>query len=396
MTSPRLATQPWDVVIVGAGPGGAAAAVALAQRGITNVLLLDRDPFPRDKTCGSGLSPNALKVLGELGVLDDVREHCYPINSVRVVTPGGREMVLASNATAVVLLRRIFDNLLVERAQKLGVTPETGFRADQLLKDHSGRITGVRSLDGKEHHGRYVLCADGAHSIFSRDPRPKRSIATLMGWWDDFDFKPNQLDMIFDKNVAPLYGRMFPETDTRVNIGICVDGQDARGEKTTRNLRQVFDQFLKDQYPEQMKRARQLGKLKGHPIVYTTWVGHLTATGALYLGEAARITHNATGEGIYHAMQSGMFAAKAISDVLGKGVDEKSAWSTYTWEHRKRFTAGFLAGHALRGVVQTPVLDGVAKLYNNPGVQSLVVKVLGSALAGSNISDVRRSPSIAA
>ena len=61
------------VVIVGAGPGGAAAALALAQRGLKDVLLLGRDPFPRDKTCGSGLSPKALKVLDGLGLGEEVR-----------------------------------------------------------------------------------------------------------------------------------------------------------------------------------------------------------------------------------------------------------------------------------------------------------------------------------
>ena len=53
------------------------------------------------------------------------------------------------------------------------------FRADSLIKDDTGRVTGVRSLDGVEHTGRFILCADGAHSIFSTDPRTKRSIATV-------------------------------------------------------------------------------------------------------------------------------------------------------------------------------------------------------------------------
>lgn len=377
-----------EVVIVGAGPGGSAAALALAQRGVKDVLLLDRDPFPRDKTCGSGLSPNALKVLDQLGLGDEVRRLAYPIMSVRIVTPGGKEMVLASNAAAVVLLRRVFDNLIVEKAQSLGVKLTTGFRADRLLKDDSGRVVGVRSLDGEEHHGRYVLCADGAHSIFSSDPRPKRSISTLMGWWEDFDYAPGQLDMIFDKNVSPLYGWMFPEAPNRVNIGICVDGQDEEGQKSTRNLRQVFQRFLDDHYGAQLKKARPIGKWKGHPIVFTNWVGHCTAPGSLYLGEAARITHNATGEGIYQAMQSGIFAADAVSSVLKGEKSEAKAWSSYLWEHRKRFTAGFMGGLALRAVVASPILDSVAGAYNNPTVRKAVVKLLGSALAGSSISEV--------
>ena len=376
-----------EVVIVGAGPGGSAAALALAQRGVKDILLLDRDPFPRDKTCGSGLSPNALKVLDQLGLGEAVRAQAYPIMSVKIVTPGGKQMILASNAAAVVLLRRVFDNLIVEKAQSLGVKLTTGFRADKLIKDESGRVVGVRSLDGAEHHGRFVLCADGAHSIFSTDPRPKRSIATLMGWWENFEYAPGQLEMIFDKNVAPLYGWMFPEGPNRVNIGICVDGQAESGEKSQVNLRKVFEQFLDDHYRQELKTAKPVGKWKGHPIVYTNWVGHCTVPGALYLGEAARITHNATGEGIYQAMQSGIFAADAVAAVLKGEKSETRAWNGYLWEQRKRFTTGFLGGLALRLVVDSTILDTVAGAFNNPTVRKAVVKLLGSALAGSSISE---------
>lgn len=133
-------------------------------------------------------------------------------------------MVVSSDAAAIVLLRRHFDQLLVERAQKLGVTLRTPFRAIELMKDGE-RVIGVKGFEGEEIRARYVLCADGANSIFSVDSRPKRSIATLMGWWKTSDVEPHRLDMIFDKNVAPLYGWMFPETTDRVNIGICIDGQ---------------------------------------------------------------------------------------------------------------------------------------------------------------------------
>ena len=376
----------YDVLIIGGGPGGAAAAVSLAQRGVKNVLLLDRDGFPRDKTCGSGLSPNAIAICDELGIGAELKRLSYPIMSVRVVTPGGRDMVLASDAAAVVCLRREFDNLLVERAQKLGVTLETPFLAQELIKE-GGRIVGVRSRDGKERRARYVLVADGAHSIFSTDPRPKRSISTLMGWWEDFDFVPGQLDMIFDKNVSPLYGWLFPESKTRVNIGICIDGQDSHGNKTQQPLRATFDRFLQDHYGDKLKKARQIGKLKGPPIVFTTMIGHCTAPGAIHLGEAARLTHNATGEGIYHAMRSGSFAAEAVASILSGAASEEKAQRHYVWQQRKHFTTGFLGGWALRGLVKTPVLDLVARVYNEPRVRKAVVKVLGSALAGANVKD---------
>ena len=85
-----------DVIIVGAGPAGSSAAVALGQRGVKNVLLLDRTTFPRDKTCGSGLGPNALVLADELGIGDELRKQAVPIQSVKVVTPNGQSMVLSS------------------------------------------------------------------------------------------------------------------------------------------------------------------------------------------------------------------------------------------------------------------------------------------------------------
>jgi flavin-dependent dehydrogenase len=274
---------------------------------------------------------------------------------------------------------------LFERARALGVAFEGGVRVSGLVRE-AGRVVGVQMADGREVRARFVLCADGAHSVFSTDPRPRRSISTLMGWWDGADFEEGRIEMIFDRNVAPLYGWLFPEGGARVNIGICIEGP-RDGARAERNVRDVFGRFLEDHYAARLRHATPVGKLKGHPIVYTTWVAHNTAPGALYVGEAARMTHNATGEGISQAMQSGVYAAEAVSDVMGGRMTEEAAWRRYLWSHRRRFTAGFVAGHALRAVVRSPVLDGIAALYNQAAIRRGVVRVLGSALAGSSVRD---------
>jgi geranylgeranyl reductase family protein len=379
-----------SAVIVGAGPGGAAAAVRLAEQGIRDVVLVDKDEFPREKTCGSALSPNGLAVCDALGIGADVRRLGYPIHSLRLVTPGDRELQLTTGAgSSVVLLRKHFDNLLVERARTLGVSFRGGFRATELLRS-GGRVVGVRGRDGEELRADYVLAADGAHSIFSFDARPKRTISTLMGWWEGMPFTPGTMEMIFDRSLAPLYGWMFPETDARVNIGICMDGEGAAGKKTERNVRDVFARFLERHFAARLASARQIGKLKGHPISYTTWIRDCTAPGALYLGEAARITHNATGEGIFQAMQSGMYAADALAAVLHGERDEERAWARYRWQCRSRFTVGFAVGHLVRGALRTPLLDVIAAAYNSPTVRRTAFRLLSSALAGSRLEEGRR------
>ena len=377
-------------VIIGAGPGGGAAAIRLLQRGVRDVVLIDKDRFPREKTCGSALSPNGVQLINELGIGAEVARLGYGIHSLRLVTPGKREMHLHTDQAAIVLLRKHFDNLLVEQARKLGADFRSGFKAIELIREGE-RVVGVRSKD-QEIRADYVLCADGAHSIFSWDPRPKRTISTLMGWWEGFAFEPGTMEMIFDKNLSPLYGWMFPENDERVNIGICMDGEEqgAHGlQKTSRNVRAVFDQFLQEHFGKRLEHARQIGKFKGHPISYTTWIRECTGDGVVYLGEGARITHNATGEGIYQAMQSGAFAAEAVADIVAGRATEKQAWRRYTWRNRQRFTFGFVMGHVLRGALKTPVMDAIAIAYNSPSVRKVATWAVASALAGSHMEEAR-------
>jgi len=371
-----------EVLIVGAGPAGASAAVALAQRGVRDILLVDRDRFPRDKTCGSGLSPAALHLAEELGIGPELRARANPVLTVRFVTPGGEELRVPAGGAAVILLRRDFDNLLVERARSLGVHLREGFRVIESIED-GGRVRGVRGADGREIRARLTLFADGAHTHFSVDRRERRHIDALMGWWEGPEFEPGRLDMVFDRALTPLYGWLFPETSTRVNIGICIDAQDEYGRKVPRDLRATFRAFLDRQYGELLSRARQVGRWKGHPIVHTTWIDRVARPGALLVGESARLTHHATGEGISQAMQSGVFAAEAIARLMRGEVTEREAWRGYLWALRRRFTAGFAAGHLLRSVVDSAMLDGVARLYNDDAFRSAIHRLLGAALTGT-------------
>jgi menaquinone-9 beta-reductase len=371
-----------EILIVGAGPSGAAAAVQLGQLGINDVLLVDRDRFPRHKTCGSGLSPAALHLAEDLGIGPQLRARANPVLTVRFVTPSGEELRAPANSAAVILLRKDFDNLLVERAKAVGVRFQGGFRVTEALEE-DGRVVGVRGLDGTEIRARHTLFADGAHSLFSRDDRERRHIDTLMGWWEGPGFEPGRLDMVFDAELSPLYGWLFPETPTRVNIGICIDAQDEYGRKVPRDLRAVFRGFLNRHYADELRGARQVGGLKGHPIVHTTWIANVSRPGALLIGEAARLTHNGTGEGISQAMQSGLYGAQAVARVVRGEATEAAAWASYLKALRKRFTVGFAAGHLLRGMVSGGILDTLARTYNSASFQKAIHRLVGAAMTGT-------------
>lgn len=375
-----------QVAIVGAGPAGAATAIGLARRGVHDVVLLDQSEFPRVKTCGSGLSPNALALLDELGLGERVRREGYPVGALRLKTPGGRQLCLASEQVAVVYERSRFDQLLVEEAVRLGVTFRGGFRVRRLLQDQ-GRVVGVEG-EGGSITARYVVCADGAHSMFSSDARPRTSMATLMGWWEGVPFAPGTLEMIFDRRLAPLYGWLFPESESRVNIGICVDG----GERKP-DLRRLFQEFLDEHFRNRLRVGRQMGKWRGHPISYTTWVGRPCAPGMLMTGEAMRLTDPATGEGISQAMRSGLHAADALADVLQGKTDEEVAWRRYTWRLRARFTPGFLLAHMVRAAVRTPLLDWVTLVHSHPAATRWATRVVGQSLTGSHIDARGKAPS---
>jgi geranylgeranyl reductase family protein len=361
-----------DIAIIGAGPAGTAAALHLGQLGVRNVTLLDRLDFPRDKTCGSGISPKGVKTLKALGVWDTVGPQSYRIQGLRLVTPGDRELFLSGGSAvdAFICHRRVLDHALVERAQSLGTDFVPHFNARALIEEN-GRTVGVVAHDGREVRARHIVVADGAHSKFVVSKKPKRLIQAIMGWWDLAPFTPHHVEMVFDKALHPLYGWLFPESETRVNIGICYE--DPAHEK---NARQLFAAFLEKHYKQRLAHAQQVGDWKGHPISYSYEVGELHAPGRWIIGEAGRMTHPATAEGIYQGMKSGMLAAEALAEVVADRRSENTAAIRYANRCRRAFLPSFLAAKGFRALVGTRVLDLVAAAGNRPAVKTITGKLM--------------------
>jgi len=293
-------------------------------------------------------------------------------------------MLLPSEGAAVVLERQKLDSMLVKAAVDRGVTFRDEVAVTGLICE-AGRVVGVQA-GSEELRAQVVLVANGANCTFAADRRPRRIIATMMSWWEGFAFEPGRMEMFFDKRIRPLYGWLFPESEKRVNIGVCVDSVDARGRRRFGNLRALYQELLDDYFGDRLAKARQVGEWRSHPISHTVWVKDVARPGALYLGEAARLVHNATGEGIFQAMQSGLYAADAVRAALVDGMAEERAWRRYTQTLRLRFTAPFALGWAVRGALSTPLLDVVARLHASPTVRKVAGTVIAAALSGAKVS----------
>ncbi|MBI4956790.1 MAG: FAD-dependent monooxygenase [Myxococcales bacterium] len=363
-----------NVAIIGAGPSGTAAAARLAQLGVADVLLCDKADFPRDKTCGSGISPKGIQVLRDLGVWASVEPHSYPIRGIRLVTPGDREswQSAGDKAAAVVCQRRVLDHELLKAALRGGVRFEPGVTATELAVE-GGRTVGFRARDGRRFQARYTLVAGGTHCRLGAAARPRRMIQAIMGWFEGVPFRPHHVEMVFDRRLAPYYGWLFPEGPERVNIGITYEDP-----TLAQNARALFREFLDKHYRERLAGARQLGSFKGHPIAFSYRVGKLCAPGHMVLGEAGLMTHPATAEGIYQGMRSGVLAAEALGELEAGRATEAQAFARYERRCRQAFQLSFLGGGLFRSLVKTPLLDWLVRASEQPAVQSATARIMAA------------------
>jgi geranylgeranyl reductase family protein len=364
-----------NVVILGAGPAGTAAAAHLGTLGVRNVVLVDKHDFPRDKTCGSGISPKGIETLKELGVWHEVEPHGYWIKGIRIVTPGGYDSTQSAGdvGQAVVCQRRVLDHVLLKRAVARGTRFVPDFHVTEAIEE-GGRVVGVRAADGREVRAKYTLVAGGSHCrVGLPEQRPRKVIQAIMGWWDDVPFEPNHVEMVFDRMVEPYYGWLFPEGERRVNIGITYEDPEGG---TKKNARQLFTEFLDKHYRARLGSATQVGPWKGHPVVWSYEIEKLTAPGRVVIGEAGLMTHPATAEGIYQGMRSGMLGAEAVADVLTGRATELDAMREYERACRRTFQLSFWGGGVFRKLVRTDALDWMVKLGDTPMVQSAAARLM--------------------
>jgi len=361
------------VVVIGAGPAGSAAAMGLLGFRGLEVLLLEAASLPRRKVCGSGLSPWTLDLLDHMGVGAQVRQEAYPIRGALIGGTRGECVALRSHYEAAVLLRARFDTLLAHAAAQRHARLQEGTRIEAVVRDN-GRLIGVKTTQGDIEADAAIVC-NGANTKLARTPRPGTTLHSILGWYEGVDGISDAVELYFDAAVKPYYGWVFPESATRVNIGICY--APTPGGLTAR---QRFEAFLASRLAPRMRSATQLGRLVGHPIATSYWPTALVQPGMLVAGEAGGLVDPATAEGIHHALASGLLAGQYLGRLLTEGRPASAQnLAPYTRLVRKRLAPRLLAGQLFVHMARTPILDLALRFGSHKAVQSLLTWALTGA-----------------
>jgi geranylgeranyl reductase family protein len=326
--------------VVGGGPSGAACAYWLAEAG-HDVLLVEKKHYPREKTCGDGLTPRSVKQLEDMGLADALARH-HRFDGLRSIAFGRTlEMKWPPHpdypSYGYVITRHDLDALVAERAVKAGATVWDSSEATQPIVS-GGLVRGAtvkRKAEGGaevEVRARYVVVADGANSRFGRALGTSRNRdyplgMAIRGYFEspmhDDPWIESHLD-IRDKagNVLPGYGWIFPVGDGRVNVGIGLLSTFNQWKAVnTSHLMDAFVDYAPDYWGISPQTA--CGPATGGRLPMGMSVGPHVGPTWLVTGDAGGSINPFNGEGIAYAYETGRLAADVLDSALrsGNGLD---------------------------------------------------------------------------
>ena len=381
-----------DVIVVGAGPGGSATAAYLAMAGL-DVLLLEKTAFPREKVCGDGLTPRAVRELITLGIPTPEEDGWIRNKGLRIIGGGMRLQLDWPDLSTfppygLVRTRQDFDDILAKHAVKHGVRLRERTNVSGAIRDDkTGRITGVTAKE-MDDSGRatgktmtyaapLVIAADGNSSRLSlamgRTKREDRPMGVAVRTYytsprHDDDYLESWLELWSkDKQgkdvLLPGYGWIFGVGDGTSNVGLGILNTSSAFGKT--DYKEVMRQWVATM-PQEWTYSDEtmVGEIRGAALPMGFNRQPHYADGLLLVGDAGGMVNPFNGEGIAYAMESGRLAAEVVAQAFARADDAG----------RERVLQGYpgVMKNALGGYYT--IGRQFAKVIGNPEVMRLAVK----------------------
>jgi menaquinone-9 beta-reductase len=397
MSSGSEARIDTDVLVVGAGPGGSAAAYHLARHGI-DVTLVEKAAFPREKVCGDGITPRGVRALWSMGI--DTDDAAFErVIGLRVYS---REATIeipwpqldSFPDFGLVMTRMSMDELLARRAQAAGARLHERTEAVRPRTDND-RVVGavVRSVeDGAETqvHAKMVIACDGAASRFGQHVGVRRDDTRPMGIAARRYFRIERhpgpwleswLDLWEGDVLLPGYGWLFPVPDGTVNLG-------AGLLNTFKDFRSVSAQRLFDAFARMLPEAWGIreqtaeGPVRSGPLPMGMNRTPAAVPGMLLAGDAAGIVNPFNGEGITYAMESAQVAAELVTESLEHG--RPAIAQMYPTVLHERYGSYFRLGRGFARLIGHPAIMRAATRYGvpRPLVMNFAMRMLGNLTDG--------------
>ncbi|TSA38803.1 MAG: geranylgeranyl reductase family protein [Porphyromonadaceae bacterium] len=339
-----------DVVIVGGGPAGCSAALALKGSG-KKVLLVDKAVFPREKTCGDSIPAYALIGLENIspGIYDSFLQKVQSVSfrSSALVFPNASQIEFTWPLPGYVTERQIFDAFLLDRVIEMTDTQViTGLKVVNYQRVEAFIRLNTQTRDGTlgaEIITPLVIAADGAPSLAARrlagiSPDPVVYGQAVRCYFEGVEGIDPRLELIFyHPRFFPGYFWMFPMTGGRVNAGFGMPEKHRR--KTGASLVDLFQQF-REQHPvarRMLENACQVSEIRGGIVPFAMKKQVWSGPGFMLTGDAGSLVDPVSGDGIMYAVRSGLLAGLAAKigreSLYGKQV-EKLLWNRMKSQRR--------------------------------------------------------------
>jgi menaquinone-9 beta-reductase len=390
-----------DVLVIGGGPGGAAAGYHLARHGI-DVTVIDKATFPREKVCGDGLTPRSVASLLRMGIETSdprfARVEGLRVHSRRDVIELPWPELTSWPDYGLVMPRAAFDTMLLDRARSAGARVMEGTEAvGPLFESDWVRGALVRPADDKasdptEIRARVVIAADGAASRFGSATGIKRDDSRPLGIaarryyrvaYDPGPWLESWLDLWEGDLLLPGYGWLFPMAGGQINLG-------AGLLNTFKDFKQISAQRLFDAFASMLPADWSIseetaeGRVMSGPLPMSLNRVPQAVPGMLLIGDAAGAVNPFNGEGIAYAMETAEIASDLIHESLVK--DRPGVTMLYPSVLRARYGDYFRIGRGFAKIIGRPAIMSRATRYMlpNPRVMSFAMRVMANLTDGKD------------